>query len=116
METITADEIEFDFLSTELEIGCSMLERAKNEAVSKVDCEHSLSAARAALSTIRRREGHIDDARVWRDIHRRAKELQTALAAFTACAPKLSPGTFHDVSGCADRRADPPIRFHTPAT
>jgi hypothetical protein len=83
METIAADEIEIDFLSTELDIGWSMLQRAQNEAVSKVNCESALATAHEVLGTIRRLEGNIDDARAWRDIHRRAKELQSALAAFS---------------------------------
>jgi len=84
MKTRVADEIEIDFLSTELDTACSMLKTAQSEArVSPTRCQSAVATARATLGTIRRLEGRIEDIHAWRDIHARADQLKSALAAFS---------------------------------
>ena len=89
MKTATTDEVDIDFLSEELNIAFSMLRIAQSDAgINPTDCQSALATARAALGTIRRLEGRIEDTRAWRSIHARANELKSALAAFP---PALSP-------------------------
>jgi hypothetical protein len=89
MNTPTTDEVDIDFLSEELNIAFSMLRIAQGDAgMNSADCQSALVTARAALGTIRRLEGRIEDTRAWRGIHSRANELKSALAAFR---PALSP-------------------------
>lgn len=82
MATATRNEINIDFLGAELDMGCSMLRIAQSEtSTGRVECQSVLAAARAALGTIRRLEGGIEDIHAWRDIHDRANALKSALAA-----------------------------------
>jgi hypothetical protein len=84
MTTRVADEIEIDFLSTELDMAYSMLQMAQSEArISPTPCESAVALARATLGTIRRLEGRIENIHAWRDIHARADQLKSALAAFS---------------------------------
>ena len=84
MRMLTAGEIEIDFLSSELDTACAMLRTLQSEPrISPTRRESVLTTARAALSTIRRLERQIEDIRAWREIHARASELKSALAAFS---------------------------------
>ena len=87
MTRLTKDEIDTDFLAAELDTGYSMLRIAQGRARTRPDCQAVLVIARAALGTIRRLEGGIQDARVWRDIHAGANELKSALAAVCVDCP-----------------------------
>jgi hypothetical protein len=84
MKTQVAAELEIDFLSAELDMACSMLQMAQSEArTSAGRRESAVATVRATLGTIRRLEGRIEDIHAWRDIHARADQLKSALAAFS---------------------------------
>ena len=69
-----------DFLSTDLEIGFTLLNIAKRKKAT--DPEHykaAIAEARTALDTVRNFLGRIQDPAAWMAIHRRADELETAI-------------------------------------
>ena len=71
------------FLSTDLDLAFTMLRTAAIDVEVDPDhCQAILGKVRAALRTIRQLEEHIQDATARRDVHARADQLESDLAAF----------------------------------
>src|ERR1051326_6964075 len=73
-----------EFLSTEIELGFTLLQTAKIEADSDRDHARSaLTVAKEALSSLRRFENRIEDPTASADLQSRADQLESAIAAFS---------------------------------
>ena len=72
-----------EFLQADLDLAFTILRTAEIERGS--DTRHCLAATekvRAAISTVRRLQGRVEDSRTWTLIQNRADELQYALEKF----------------------------------
>ena len=79
------------FLTTDIDLAFSMLEVGRMQSLAE-NRNAALNNARAALDAIRHFEGRIADPNIWRTIHARADELETAILAFGA-KPQSASGT-----------------------
>ena len=70
------------FLFVDIDLAFTLLERAAIKDHNRTGYQSELEKAQAALRTIRKFEGRIQDPAKWQEIHSRANELEEAIEKF----------------------------------